>query len=494
MFGVINIIPKKGPNLTPLRLSGGYGSFNTKFASGAISLNSSNAFNASINLYYSKTDGRDFYFSEYDSPDNKNGHVDNLDGERKYGFYSSIRHKNLEISGMSSFRGKDVPSAPYEVDFGTNSPTTDIFNFAEAKYSYNISYDELLTARLYYDQYYFHGSYIYNGSSEWDKDNSKSLGSEIQYLWDISTNNRIIAGAEFKKIFTADYTSWDATHILSNFNFSFNKYALYFQDEYHFNKYFGCYLALRYDDYVKTGNKITPRITLVSSPDAYNTIKILWGTSFRMPTLFEKYYEAIESGYKMNPGLKTEDISTFEITWNNRYLNWIIYNSGLFYSHINNFINTSVSSEDNMTYYSNNGSINISGIKLDASITINATTGGYLRYAWQNSKDSEGNEVVNSPENLLKAGFYHSISYINASLEYIYEDSRLTYSNVRTKSFHLASLSLNNNKPYMGFTFSLKLNNLFNAAIQSPGGREHLQSYFIMPGRNYTFIINYELR
>jgi len=493
MLGIINIVPKKSKEPASLVVKGETGSFNLRNAAGIFSYNDGDNFNLNLSLNYWQNNGRDFYFSQYDNQETNNGIVENLDGEKKYGFYSSMKYKELEVSGMLSYRRKDVPNMPYGVDFGTNSPTIDIFSFAEAKLEHNISYNQILTTRVYYDQYYFKGSYIYSGISNWDSDNSKSAGADIGYLWDVFTNNRITAGLELVRVFTADYIYRDKNSIYSKFDFAFNKYAFYLQNEYNFNKYLTCFLALRYDNYQRTGDKLTPRITFIISPDNYNTIRLLWGTSFRMPTLYEKYNNDFSSGYKMNLDLQPEEISTFEINWNNRTLNNIIINAGVFFNRISDFITTAESPEDGLTFYTNSGRINVAGIKLEANLALDEKSGGYLRYAWQKGKDNNNQDLINSPDNLLKAGFYRNIYNINASFEYIFETSRLTYQNIKTKIINYAALSLNNSSIINGFGLSLRINNLFNNTIQYPGGKEHIEALFTMPGRSYVFSVSYEL-
>jgi iron complex outermembrane receptor protein len=493
MLGIINIIPKKGKNAPAATIKGGTGSYNLRQISGAFNYKNKNNLNLHLSLNYSQNNGRDFYFSNYDKRETNNGIVQNLDGEKKYGFYTSIKYKSLEITGMSSFRRKDVPNIPYSVDFGSNSPTTDVFSFAEIKSKNNISYDKTLTTRVFYDQYYFKGSYIYSGLSYWDTDDSKSAGAEVNFLWDILPNNRITAGIEYTKVFTANYLYRDVSSISSKFDFSFNKYASYIQDEFNINKYLTFYFALRYDDYGKTGDKLTPRVTFIISPDNYNTIRVLWGTSFRMPTLYEKYNEDYSSGYRMNPNLKPEDISTFEINWNNRILEHLTFNTGAFYNRINNFIDLTKSPDDSLSFFSNSERINIAGIKFEANLAFDENTNAYLRYAWQKGKNRNGSELVNSPDNLLKAGIFKEIYKTNASIEYVFETSRLTYKNSRTRAINYAALSISNSNIIYGFRLALRINNLFNKTIQYPGGQEHLETLFTMPGRNYIFSASYEL-
>ena len=62
------------------------------------------------------------------------------------------------------------------------------------------------------------------------------------------------------------------------------------------------------------------RLGLIWRPDADNVVKLLYGTAFRAPNVYEQFYAYPGVGTAIaNPDLKAETIKTYEAVWE-RYL------------------------------------------------------------------------------------------------------------------------------------------------------------------------------
>src|SRR3990167_9206610 len=73
-------------------------------------------------------------------------------------------------------------------------------------------------------------------------------------------------------------------------------------------------LGLRYDNYSKIGDHVSPRLGLLFHADDHNTLKLLSGEAFRAPQAGE-LYTTNNPVIRGNPDLKPETIVTSELIW-----------------------------------------------------------------------------------------------------------------------------------------------------------------------------------
>ena len=107
--------------------------------------------------------------------------------------------------------------------------------------------------------------------------------------------------------------------------------------------------------------------------------------------------------------------------------------------------------------------------------------------------------LTNSPRHLVKAGVIAPLlNYFNAALELQYESGRITVYGTRTASYLLANARVTTTPlsqrvaALKNFQIGLTVNNLFDAAYQTPGGIEHLQPAIAQNRRHYALKLQYK--
>ncbi len=116
-----------------------------------------------------------------------------------------------------------------------------------------------------------------------------------------------------------------------------NIFGGYIQSTYKFDKATEVTLGGRYDHYNGIGDQFSPRLGIVHSPAKNQTIKLLYGESFRAPTINELYLENTGGNIEGNPDLKPETTRTTEVIWTAHGTNqWITLNG--FYNHVDDII------------------------------------------------------------------------------------------------------------------------------------------------------------
>ena len=495
MFAVINLVPKRNNDILHPDVKLSFGSFGTK----TISLNAGQEFDNeisfSVNGAYSESDGEDLYFAEYDDPETNNGIAEGKDYGKQYGVMGSFSYKNLKLHGFSSYSKKGIPTGAWETDFNTDSDGIDKFNFIEASLFHNLSYNSQVSARVYYDKYSWWGKYIYEGENSFDKNDGNTIGSELQFIWDVLPNNRITAGIDYKNILLADYKYWDDYYVYNEFDVPYQMLSFYLQDEFQLNADLSFYLGLRHDNYIDFESSLSPRLGIIYHPWQGHTFKLLYGKAFRAPNAYEREYADPLYGFKINPnGLSPENAYTSEFIWDYKISSNLSSSSSFYYYKINDLVDQIEDPEDEFYYYENYGKTEAYGADLSLEGKLSFSTGAYLRFSFQNAKDESSNTLTNSPSHLLKVGVFHKVfSPINIALEYKYGSKRITVYETETDPIHLAKVNVFTDHLFDHFKLSFTINNLFDSTIKYPGGWEHYQPSIIQPGRTYTVSLKYGL-
>ena len=92
-------------------------------------------------------------------------------------------------------------------------------------------------------------------------------------------------------------------------------------------------IGLRYDNSSEYGSTTNPRIALIVRPTGSWHVKLMYGSAFRQPSVFE-----LTDEFRHNPGLKPEQIATYEIENGVRVTNTVNLRINLFYSKLSDLI------------------------------------------------------------------------------------------------------------------------------------------------------------
>jgi len=491
IFGVINLVTKKGNAIDGARISAEGGSYGRRQISLGAGKKLDNGLDIAVSGMWCDVRGHDLYFSEYDSA---GGFARNLDWDSHYGVWTSLRYRDLELSGNIVSREKGIPTASYGDIFNdSRAQTLDERKYAELKYQKDLDKDKNIMLRLYYHHYDYRGTYpaeILN----FDATDGNWYGGELQFRWDVLANNRIVAGSEYIRNPRADYRVWDITGTQFDNNYPYNLFSFYCQDEYQLAENLLLTLGLRRDGYSSAGSSTTPRFALVYHPFNSGTLKLLYAEAFRAPNVYELNFFDNYNGFKSNPSLSPEKIKATEVIWEQRLSEAVMGGISVFDYHMSDLIDTEVDPSDSLMQFKNVDRAKAIGVELELTGRFGTGQTGYASYSYQEARDPDLNEVLtNSPKQLFKFGLSSPIvRHVRAALELYYETGRLTVYNTMTNPFFLANLNIVAGPFLDGFVGSFRVRNLFSAAYGTPGGLEHKQSGIEQDGRNYLFRIEYK--
>jgi len=498
MLAVINVITKKGAQATGLSLTGEAGSFGRLKGKATYGTALKNGLDFFISGNWADIDGQDLYFKEYDDPSTNNGVAQGLDWDKYHSLFAGVSYKGFSLQAYSSSRKKGNPTGAWGVDF--NDPNAEFYDaqrFVEGRFEHEFGARLQMTVRAYGYGYDYHDLLTYSAVPVKDESQDRLLGSEVRFLWDTASKNRIVLGLEYKNHSKAFYRYGEEARDYFRGDFPEQVYSLYAQDEFTLSKALTLTVGLRNDHYSTIGNTFVPRASLIYRPFQGSTLKFLYGEAFRAPNIYERYYiDSEETGYvnqKRNPDLGEEKIGTLELAWEQRLSDGLFGTLSLYSFRMNDLIDLGIDPADDFYWYENAGTAKSRGLELGLNARLPNEVLGYASYSYQDSMDAVGDSrLTNSPVHLVKAGVSFPVfRSVYVGLQILHESERLTVYGTTAKPFFLANLNLASKPFFKHLRASLLINNLFDIQYAYPGGYEHLQDAIIQDGRNFIFRLEY---
>ncbi len=504
MFGIINIITKKGYDVDGLQVSGETGSYGRLQGSATYGKEFTDGTELFISGLLADNDGQDLYFEEFDNPSTNNGVAENLDRDRYYGLLTTMKYWDFTFLGNLAHREKAVPTGAWGTVFNNRDfVMADERNYIEVKYDNGIGTGKNLMARAYFDHYYFEGSYPYQSEEEVVNDlevtDTKWVGGELQLRWDPWQNNRVIAGTEYNRHYRAYYKSWDMYETYFHGDFPFDVFSVYLQDEYRIFEDLSLTASVRRDEYSTVGSSTTPRGAIVFHPVKPTTFKFIYGEAFRAPNVYEVYYE--DPGFSEgNPNLKPEKIRTAEIIWEQRFSNELFGTVSFYDYRLKDLIDQVIDPADSISQFRNVSKVSARGLELELNAKLSNHLRGYASYSHQVARDSETDRrLTNSPAHIVKLGvLYTVLNQMYATAEMQYESGRITLIGTETDPFVLTSLTFSSGQLFEHMKVSFIVKNLFDVDYETPSGYEHLtpmsevdMTTISQNGRNFTIRLEY---
>jgi len=497
MLGVINIITRDGKTQDNIKAAFRTGDHN--FFQGSImgGKELKNGLDFFFSAQVSDDKGRNYYFSEFDSPETNNGIARNIDHDKYTRFFSHVKYKGFSVQFAMSSREKQIPTASYGTIFNDpRTKSTDSQRLFELKYNRDITYNLKLMIRQYFGNYSYKGSYPYNDPDyttlQQDEAIGECFGFEGQFGWEIKSYNRLILGGEYKNNYHSSYKYWDTLDQRFDKNSMFQEWSLYIQDEYQPLKNVFFTFGLRYDRFSDRGEALSPRAAAVFNPFTSTTIKLVYGNAFRAPNFYELYYDVMNEA-KENPNLKGEKIHAFEAILE-QHFSKEFYASITFYNYeMKGLIEQVLDPEDELLQFKNHHRIKAKGMEAELGTQFKHGGSAYINYALQESKNMDtGEKLSNSPTHLFKSGISIPLfSKIFLSAEFFYESSRLTVYETRTDPFALLNFSISTPAFFKKLRCFFHIGNALNKKYFLPGGFEHEQQSIPQKGRSVSLKVEY---
>ena len=453
-FGVINVITKTGRALDGTELGAAAGSFGTRAARLSHGRQLDNGADMLLSVSGLNSDGQALYFPELGqaSP--------GTDEERARRFFARYRQGEFQITALAGKREHARPSGSYGSVFDdSRNRDRDQTLLLDARYQSPLSDMALVSGRIFYGQSEWRGQYVNdNAGIPYDLDKERAegrwAGAEAQLHYSGWRGHRLLLGLDFQKNLRQHQFAEDAPPSLRctatgnvtdpclEDRRSSYRLGIYALDDLALAENLSLHLGLRHDRSDVADGQWSQRLGLIWHADADNVVKLLYGTAFRAPNVYERFYAYPGVGTAIaNPGLQAETIKTYEAVWE-RYLGTALrVTAGFNVNRVDNWI-IQVKTPAGLQFQNQPS---ISGHGLDLELEKSFPGGAQLRasYAGQFVPE-QPNGIVNSPSrHLLKANFAAPLPMANwhLGLEAQHASGQATGSG-RTSAYAIGNVNL----------------------------------------------------
>lgn len=485
MLNIINLIMKKGAEINGMTISAGTGSFGKSDLSAIYGKKIKNT-DINVSAIGGRSNGENYYFSEFDAPNTNYGKSTGMDWEKYIGFQAGITNNNFKLSGSFTGRSKGIPTGAFNTDLRGNVKSIDDRSYIEASYRKEIRNNSSILLRSYYDDYSYKGFYPADGLNYFDGSAGRWAGAEMQYYLEAGNRNTITAGVEYKHVFRADYREWADDTTYFNQNFPFSTFSVYAQDQIKIIKNLMLTAGLRFDSYSVFGHALSPRLALIYKYNEFSSLKLLYSQAFRIPNIYESFYESHNS-QKTNPDIRPEKIRATELVWSHKLPGSFYGSLSLYRFSTIDLIDQGLDESDSLSTFRNIGRATGTGAEYEIKyIHPSNNNQAFLNFSLQRTIDDNTTRVLsNSPEFMIKSGIVFSVlKYFYVVPEFFYETGRQTLQGNTTNNVLLFNLGINSHRFLKYFEVSLKARNVFNTSYRVPGGIEHLQDALVQDSRN----------
>jgi len=496
-FGVLNVVTRK-PAWAPRREIG-LAAGSEGEVQGRLTLHQPIGDDARLLLSVNRDyrSGPDIRFPAFAAEGVSDGVARDMDSEAASRLFARLDTESWQFQLLASDRVKTDPSAPFGTPF--NNPRMqqrDRFVHAVAQREFELSQRTEAGLQLYYNRYEFRGDYPYDDPAPYvnhDFDQSERYGAEARLRTRPAEGHVVSGWVEYTLDATMRMVNRDlappATYL--DDDRSEHAWGFFLQDEIALGTATLLNLGVRHDR-LNTGDTSTnPRLALIVQAGPGTTAKLLYGSAFRSPNAFERFY-AIEDYSLANPALKPERVRTFEATLEHEGHDFRLAAS-LFRSSITDLIEL-VGLDDDMFRFENRASAQVRGAELEGEFALASGTRLRASLTAQRATDGDSGEVLpNSPR--LLANFNAIVpldARWRAGLEARYEGGRDTQVDTRTGGHAVLNLNLSGESIAAASQWAIGIHNLLDRRYDLPATVEHVQDR--LPQRRRSVLVSFARR
>ncbi|WP_146180354.1 TonB-dependent receptor [Opitutus sp. ER46] len=501
--GVLNIVTRRGRQLDGGEISTEFGSFGATKARVSYGKLFKNELELLISATRYQSDGRGaIYYPEFDqrisdNPRARNdGVAQNADSEDAKKLFGSIKYRDLTVTAYYAARDKQVPTASFDTLFNDPRETTyDARGYVDVRYDREVTPQLHLQGRAAYDSYAYRGDYPFpsepGAASPTYVNHDDTLGEwlslEGQATATLAGKHTFLAGAEVRQNLHQNQYSYDLVEPRI-YNVADERdsriFGAYAQGEIALHRDVLLNAGLRYDHYTDSfGGTFNPRVALIYDPVAGTTIKALYGTAYRAPNPYERFYYPPPAPIELRP----EKIHSYELALDQYFAGDSRASVSVYRYSVHDLI-SQVPLPAGDFYFDNMRLYSATGVELE--FEGRSAHGTHLRtsYAFERGRDHVNDrEMSNSPRHLAKLNLAQPLLHdrLTAGLELQYMGSVRTYTGTATDDFLLTNLTFRLLHLPGGLELSASIYNLFDTAYGYVGAEEHAQRTIPQKGRNF---------
>jgi len=506
LFGVINVITKRGRDIGGVQVSGSTGSANAPNAREGRVTWGKQAENGAEWLLSASVDdspGRDLYFAQFNQPGVSDGVARGMDFDRAKRLFAKGSFGEFGLTFGYVDRTKGMPTASYDQSFNDpRSRTIDTRQMFNGTWQHALDDTTDVSARLYWGRYVSEGNYTYNpppAGINRDVFDTAWYGTEFKLVTRRIERHTLVVGTELQRDYRDAMRNYDTVPYVSYLDDhrNNNRVGVYAQDQFVLHPDWVLDMGLRYDHTTLAPGIFSPRVGLIWHATPKTTVKAIYGMAYRAPNDYELHYQtSAPGGQQVTAGLSAERIRTYEAV-----LEQLVAVGGkatlsVFQNNVSNLISQSEDPNTGLLYFSNVARARTRGAELGYEQSWPGGTRLRTSYSFQRSEDIDtGQTLSNSPRHMFKVNATAPVwrDDWRAGVEAQYISNRLTTSG-QVGGYWIANLTLLATRLAPNLEMSASIYNLFDRRYADPAGPEQSQPSIEQDGRTFRLKFTYTFR
>lgn len=500
LFGVISVITRDGSDLNRRQAALAIGSHGDRTLRASWGWHGQNGADMVLSATVHGRHGENLYFPQFDTPEQNRGMADHLDYERARNFMVKASYAGVTLSVTHVHRTKGVPTASFGAVFNTPNRTTDAQSMVNLRFTRELTAHLILSAQALWGRADYLGIGDYPGESlpsvtNIDGDHARWYGANVHATLTALRGHKVVLGVDVEHDTRRDQFNYDLEPYrqLLDDRRAGNRRGLFIEDEIRLPGNVLLNLGVRHDSHSTGARSTSPRAALLYKLTPADTIKLIYGTAFRVPNAYEMYYAPHgEGAQEGNLALKPERITTYEAVVEHALDTRGHATLSVFQYSMRDLITQHEDEDTGVLMFHNLARARASG----AEAAFERLLGGGARvrasYAWQRAKDGSGASMVNSPRHLAKLNLVVPVARLGRlGSEMQCMSSRLT-EHARTGGHCLANLTLASSRVLPGADLSLSIFNVTGKRYADPAGPAFVQEDLARDGRTFHAKLVYQ--
>ena len=445
--------------------------------------------------------GRDYYFKEFASDPATGGNARGVDGFETGTVNGRVWYKALTLQWLLTSRKKTLPSGEFGTVFG--DPRT---HFADTRGLVELRFEPVLSSRLqllsraHANLYDFDDFLAYtpeNGGNATEAFRGRWVGLEQRAIWTPVSQVRLTAGGELQRHFEAKQTGNTPQAIYLNRDDPFSVGAGYLVADIEPARFVKLSAGSRLDYFSNFGTSFNPRGAIILRPYSSGTLKLLGGTAFRAPSVYEHYYQSPPTQIA-SVDLKPEHVVSGEAEFTHAFSSAVSAIAAGYVNHVTDLIelvSQSSAPQSPLQYVNSTAPIETFGAELEVR---REWRNGWMvagTYSYQHSRylNAPGRrEVPNSPNHLgsIKAAAPIVGTLLTAMTRLSFQGPRWDRNDRatdppqgQTTSSFIWDLVLSGEAEPYGVRYALGLYNAMDYRYAVPVSHEFVQDTIVQNGR-----------
>ncbi|MES2125955.1 MAG: TonB-dependent receptor [Pseudomonadota bacterium] len=499
-FGVINVITKSAHDLSGVHLAAEAGGAGARRASASLAWHDASAASYLLAGSRYRSDGRDLYFPEFDTPAQNHGLATGLDYESGARLFARAAQGPLRLTLMHAERNKGVPTAAFGQAFNdARSWTRDVQTYADLSCDIASGAHTQLLARAYFGRYDSYGNYIDADAARTytlDGSTGRWWGAEVKVVSTRLQGHKLVAGAEFQRDALLDQQTRElspAPGALLDERHSDSRVGIYVQDEWTLAPNLLLNAGLRLDQHAGLRTVASPRAALIWQAQPDTTLKALYGSAYRAPNNYERFYSYLGDGGQLaNPALDKERIASAELVLVQQLGPSSRVTASAFNNRVHGLITQLVDPASGYPKFENAEQARARGLEVEFERNWESQATLRASFSVQHVQSSPtpglpmADEAlrVNAPQGLGKLNVALPIApgwRLGTEVQYVGQRHAV---NGEAAAYWIANLNLLARQLAPHTELSISAYNLFDRHYADPGSVEHLQATLPQDGRS----------